>query len=36
LGMKDEAKTFYDEVIGKYPNSSDAKKARTRLKSLKR
>ncbi len=36
LGMKDEAKTFFDEVISKFPNSSDAKKARTRLKSIKR
>lgn len=36
LGMKDEARTFYDEVIAKYPNSSEAKKSKTRLKSLKK
>ncbi len=36
LGMKEEAKTFFDEVVSKFPNSSDAKKARTRLKSIKR
>ncbi|MEZ0390866.1 MAG: tetratricopeptide repeat protein [Pseudobdellovibrionaceae bacterium] len=36
LGMKDEAKTFYDEVISKNPNSADAKKAKTRLKTLKK
>jgi len=36
LGLKDEAKTFYDEVVAKYPNSSEAKKAKTRLKSLKK
>lgn len=36
LGMKDEAKTFYDEVIEKFPNSGEAKRARTRLKSLKK
>lgn len=34
LGLKDEAKTFYDELVAKYPNSGEAKKARTRLKSL--
>lgn len=36
IGMKDEARTFFDEVIAKFPNSSEAKKARTRLKSLKK
>lgn len=36
LGMKDEAKTFFDDVIAKYPNSVDAKKAKIRLKTLKR
>lgn len=36
LGMKDEAKTFYDEVVAKYPNSAEAKKAKSRLKSLKK
>lgn len=35
LGLKDEAKTFYDEVISKNPDSSEAKKAKIRLKSLK-
>lgn len=36
LGMKDEAKSFYDEVIAKFPNSLEAKKAKIRLKSLKK
>lgn len=36
LGMKDEAKTFYDEVIGKFPKSDEARRARVRLKSLKK
>jgi TolA-binding protein len=36
LGMKDEARTFFDEVVGKFPGSSEAKKARTRLKSIKK
>jgi TolA-binding protein len=36
LGMKDEARTFFDEVIAKFPNSAEAKKARTRLKSVKK
>jgi TolA-binding protein len=36
LGMKDEAKTFFDDVIAKFPNSVDAKKAKIRLKSLKK
>ena len=35
LGMKDEAKTFFDEVVSKFPKSSEAKKAKTRLKSLR-
>lgn len=35
LGMKDEAKTFYDELVSKYPGSNEAKKAKIRLKSLK-
>ena len=35
LNMKDEAKTFYEEVIQKYPKSREAKKAAIRLKSLK-
>lgn len=36
LGMKDEAKAFYDEVNNKFPGSPEAKKAKTRLKSLKK
>lgn len=36
LGMKDEAKSFYDEVIAKFPNSLEAKKAKIRLKTLKK
>jgi TolA-binding protein len=36
LGMKDEAKTFYDEVISKHPNSDEARRAKVRLKSLKK
>lgn len=36
LGMKDEAKTFYDELISKYGSSNEAKKAKARLKSLKK
>lgn len=36
LGMKDEAKTFFDEVIAKYPKSPEARKSQTRLKSLKK
>jgi TolA-binding protein len=35
LGLKDEAKSFYQELIGKYPNSIEAKKARIRLKKMK-
>lgn len=36
LGMADEARTFYDEVISKAPKSNEAKKAKIRLKSLKK
>lgn len=36
LGMKDEAKTFYDEIVTKFPTSNEAKKAKIRLKSLKK
>ncbi|NUN04143.1 MAG: tetratricopeptide repeat protein [Bdellovibrio sp.] len=36
LGMKDEAKTFYDEVIGKFPKSEEARRAKIRLKGLKK
>ncbi|MBC7371128.1 MAG: tetratricopeptide repeat protein [Bdellovibrionaceae bacterium] len=36
LGMKDEAKTFYDELISKYGSSNEAKKGKIRLKNLKK
>ncbi len=36
LGMKDEARTFYDELVSKYPSSNEAKKAKVRLKRLKK
>lgn len=36
LGMKDEARTFYDEVANKFPKSDQARKAKTRLKGLKK
>lgn len=32
LGMKDDAKTFFEEVIAKYPKSNEAKQAKTLLK----
>lgn len=35
LGMKDEAKAFFEEVIAKAPKSKEAKKASFRMKSLK-
>lgn len=35
LGMKDESRTFYEELITKFPNSPEAKRARIRLKKLK-
>ena len=35
LGMSNEAKAFYDEVVVKYPKSADAAKAKSRLRSLK-
>jgi TolA-binding protein len=35
LGLKDEAKSFYDEVIAKFPKAKEAKKASIRNKSLK-
>lgn len=35
LGMKKEAKLFFEEVINKFPDSGDAKKAKFRLKQLK-
>lgn len=36
LGMKDEAKTFYDEVASKYPKSEEARRAKIRIKGLKK
>lgn len=36
LGMKDEAKTFYDEVLSKFPKSEEARRAKIRLKGLKK
>jgi len=35
LGLKDEAKSFYSELIAKFPKSDEAKKAKIRLKKLK-
>jgi TolA-binding protein len=35
LKMKDEAKAFFSEVISKFPNGREAKKAQYRLKNLK-
>ena len=35
LGLKDEAKSFYDEVVAKFPKSKEAKKATIRIKSVK-
>lgn len=35
LGMKDEARAFYEEVKEKFPSSKEAKKAIARMKSLK-
>lgn len=35
LGMKDDAKTFFQEVATRFPNSEDARRAKSRLKSLK-
>ncbi len=36
LGMRDEAKTFYEEVITKYPKSYEAIKARAKIKAMKK
>ncbi|MNJ92661.1 tol-pal system protein YbgF [compost metagenome] len=36
LGMKEEAKTFYDEVVSKFPKSEEARRAKIRLKGLKK
>jgi TolA-binding protein len=35
LGMKDEARSFYEEVTAKAPKSKEARKASKRMKSLK-
>ncbi|MGZ3793422.1 MAG: tetratricopeptide repeat protein [Bdellovibrio sp.] len=35
LGLKEEAKTFFDEILNKFPKSEEARRAKTRLKSLK-
>lgn len=35
LGLREEAKTFYDEVISKYPKSEEARRAKNRLKNVK-
>ncbi|MFN7728487.1 MAG: tetratricopeptide repeat protein [Bdellovibrio sp.] len=35
LGMKDEAKTFYDELVAKFPKSDEARRARIRSKKMK-
>ncbi len=35
LGMKEDAKSFYDEVISKFPKSDEAKKSRIRLQKMK-
>lgn len=36
LGMNEEAKTFYDEVVSKFPKSDEARRAKIRLKSIKK
>lgn len=36
LGMKEEAKTFYEEVITKFPTSLEAKKAKNKIKAFKK
>lgn len=35
LGMKEDAKSFYEEVISKFPKSDEAKKSKIRLQKLK-
>ena len=35
LGMKDEAKSFYEELVAKAPGSPEARRAKIRLKKLK-
>ena len=36
LGMREEAKTFYDEVVAKFPKSEEARRAHIRLKGMKK
>lgn len=36
VGMKDEARTFFEEAVAKYPKSDAAKKSRVRLARLKK
>ncbi len=36
LGLKDEAKVFFEEVITRFPKSEEAKHAKSRLKGLKK
>lgn len=35
LGMKDEAKTFFEEVVSKFPDNDLAKQAKSRLKKIR-
>lgn len=35
LNMKDEARSFYEEVVAKFPSSKEAKKASQKLKAMK-
>lgn len=35
LGMNDEAKTFYDEVVARFPKSEEAKKVKLKTKKMK-
>lgn len=35
IGMKDEARSFYEELVSKYPKSDEARRAKIRLKKLK-
>ncbi len=36
LGLKDEAKTFFEEVVARFPKSEDSRRAKIRLKGLKK
>lgn len=35
LGLKDEALSFYEEVVAKFPKSEEARKSKARLKKIK-